>query len=52
MIDVAPETPVRDMLKARLAHAGPFVVRDGGQTIGVVRDEDLFRRLVGEEQSV
>jgi glycine betaine/proline transport system ATP-binding protein len=48
LIDVAPETPVRDMLKARLAHAGPFIVRDGDQVIGAVRDEDMFRRLVGD----
>jgi len=50
LIDVAPETPVREMLKARLVHAGPFIVRDGDQMIGAVRDEDLFRRLVGEER--
>jgi glycine betaine/proline transport system ATP-binding protein len=49
LIDVMPETPVREMLKARLSHSGPFIVRDGDQVIGAVRDEDLFRRLVGEE---
>ena len=48
LIDVTPETPVRDMLKARLRHAGPFIVRDGDDVLGAVRDEDLFRRLVGE----
>ena len=47
LIDVGPETPVRDLLKARLEHAGPFIVRDGDQVIGAVHDEDLFRRLVG-----
>lgn len=51
LIDVAPETPVRDMLKARLGHDGPFIVRDGDQVIGSVCDEDLFRRLVGEDQA-
>jgi glycine betaine/proline transport system ATP-binding protein len=51
LIDVAPETPVRDMLKARLEHDGPFIVRDGDQVIGSVYDEDLFRRLVGEDQA-
>ncbi len=48
LIDVAPETPVREMLKARLSHSGPFIVRDNDEVIGAVRDEDLFRRLVGD----
>lgn len=49
LVDVGPETPVRELLRARLEHAGPFIVRDGDQVIGAVHDENLFRRLVGAD---
>ena len=50
LITVGPETPVRAIIEARLAHAGPFVVIDAGEIAGIVRDEDLFRCLVRSRQ--
>ncbi len=46
VITLGPETPVRAIIEARLAHAGPFVVIDAGEVAGLVRDKDLFRCLV------
>ena len=46
VVTVGPQTPVRAIIEARLAHAGPFVVIDAGDIAGIVRDEDLFRCLV------
>ncbi len=46
VITVGPDTPVRAIIEARLAYAGPFVVIEVGEITGIVRDEDLFRCLV------
>ena len=45
VVVVTPETPVRDIIDERVRHAGPFLVRDGGAVIGVVRDADMLRAL-------
>jgi glycine betaine/proline transport system ATP-binding protein len=50
VIAVGPQTPVRAIIEARLAHSGPFVVIDAGEITGVVRDEDLFACLVRSRQ--
>jgi len=42
---VAPETPVRALIGARLRHPGPFLVEDGGAIVGTIEDADLFRCL-------
>lgn len=44
-IAVGLETPLRALIDARLKHAGPFVIQDGGTVSGLIRDEDLFRCL-------
>ena len=44
-IAVGPQTPLRALIDARLKHAGPFVIEDGGMVSGLIRDEDLFRCL-------
>lgn len=46
VITVGRQTPVRAIIEARLANAGPFVVIDAGEIAGLVRDEDLFSCLV------
>jgi hypothetical protein len=45
IIAVAPETPLRALIDARLKHTGPFVIRRDGNIAGLIRDEDLFRCL-------
>jgi glycine betaine/proline transport system ATP-binding protein len=50
VITVGPETTVRAIIEARLAHADPFIVIDAGEIAGIVRDEDLFRCLVRSGQ--
>ena len=44
-IIVAEDTPLRALIDARLKHTGPFVVREEGRIVGLIRDEDLFRCL-------
>jgi glycine betaine/proline transport system ATP-binding protein len=45
IIAVAPETPLRALIDARLKHTGPFIIRENGGVAGLIRDEDLFRCL-------
>ena len=52
VIAIHGETPLRALIDARLRHPGPFVVRQEGAIVGVVRDEDLFRCLVNKRPAV
>jgi glycine betaine/proline transport system ATP-binding protein len=45
IIAVAPETPLRALIDARLKHIGPFIIRENGSIAGLIRDEELFRCL-------
>jgi glycine betaine/proline transport system ATP-binding protein len=45
IIAVAPETPLRALIDARLKHTGPFIIRENGSIAGLIRDEELFRCL-------
>jgi glycine betaine/proline transport system ATP-binding protein len=44
-VAVGRDTPLRDLIDARLKHSGPFLVRERGAVSGIIRDEDLFRCL-------
>ena len=44
-IIVHRETPLRVLIDARLNHSGPFIVREGDEVSGLIRDEELFRCL-------
>ena len=45
LILVERETPLRALFDARMKHAGPFIIREGGAVAGLIRDADLFRCL-------
>ena len=46
LVAVEADAPLKLLIDARLRHSGPFVVRDGVNLTGIIRDEELFRCLI------